>query len=86
MSQPTFELDPVILQALKSLVTAQAPRNRVMTLAEVEQAVFDLLKQVGTHVTQEVIADQIAASEKRGTGRRVVARKCAGSGIGPARC
>ncbi len=85
-SPPALPLDPALRQALTSLVAAQAPRNRVLTLAAVEQAVFDLLKPVRTQVTQEVIVEQGAVSETRGTGRRVVGTRCAGPGNGLGRC
>lgn len=86
MSQQDFSFAPAVVAALQALVEAQAPANRPMTLAEVEQAVFDLLHQLGPAVTQEVLATQIAQAEKRGTGRRAAGRRCAGSGPDRGRC
>jgi len=74
------------MEALTALVKANAPKHRPMTLAEVEQAVFDLLKQVGTQLTEEVLTEQIACAEKRGTGRRVAGKKCGGLGCAPEPC
>jgi hypothetical protein len=85
-SPPSCSFDPAVVAALHALVTAQAPPNRPMTLAEVEQAVFDLLQALGPRVTEEVLATQIARAEKRGAGRRAAGSRCAGSGSGPARC
>ena len=69
MSKSISPLDPSIVEGLMNVVRAKAPRNRPMTLAEVEAAVFDLLQQLGSTLTQEVVAEQIAEAEKRGTGR-----------------
>ena len=69
MSQSLSQLDPSVLEALMTMVRAKAPRNRPMTVAEVEAAVFDLLQELGSTLTKEAVAEQIAAAEKRGTGR-----------------
>ena len=75
---PAF--DPAGVEALRAMVRAQAPPTRVMTFAEVEQAVFALLQRLGSTLTTEVMAEQIAAVEKGGPTRRVVAPRCAMSG------
>jgi hypothetical protein len=78
-SSSLSSFDPAILAALRAMVRAQAPANRVMTFAEVEQAVFDLLQRLGSTLTTEVIADQIAAVEKGGPTRRAAVPPCATS-------
>lgn len=79
MSQQPLSIDPAIVQALTELVKTRAPKNRPMTLAEVEQAVFDLLRQLGTEVTAETMTAQVAQAEKRGPGRSVAGKTCVGS-------
>jgi len=75
---------PAVLDGLRAMVRAQAPSNRVMTFTEVEQAVFDLLQSLGSTLTAEVMAEQVAAVEKGGTGRCVAGTSCAGSMTGTA--
>ncbi len=82
MSQSQLSLKPALMQALISMVEAQAPKNRPMTIAEVEQAVFDLFKCLGPELSNQVMAEQIAQAEKRGTGRNAAAMKCTGSDAG----
>jgi hypothetical protein len=85
MSQSLSQLDPAVLEALMTMVRAKGPRNRPMTVAEVEAAVFELLQYLGSTLTQEAVAEQIAAAEKRGTGRPAAGRRCGGSGADRAR-
>ena len=78
-SHSLSSFSPAVLEALRAMVRAQAPPNRVMTFAEIEQAVFDLLQQLGSTLTAEMMAEQIAAVEKRGSGRRAAGSPCVGS-------
>lgn len=85
MSKSLSPLDPAVVDALMTMVRAKAPPNRPMTVAEVEAAVFELLQYLGSTLTNEAVAEQIAAAEKRGTGRPAADGKCDGSGGGRAR-
>lgn len=86
MSQQPLSIDPAIVQALTELVKARAPKNRPMTLAEVEQAVFDLLRQLGTEITAETMTAQVAQAEKKTVPGRSVAGKTCGGSVSDAGC
>ena len=85
MSQPAFQLDSATLEALKTIVRLKAPPNRPMTVAEVEQAVFELLQYLGGTLTKEALTEQLTAAEKRGPTPPAAGSPCGGSGRGRAR-
>lgn len=76
MSQHTTA--PILREQLMALVRARAPRGRVMTLTEMEDAVEGVIRQVAGELMETLTAEQVEAVEKRGHCRPVAGRRRGG--------
>lgn len=66
MSQPRLPVDPAVREQLMELVRARAPRGRVMTLTEMEEAVTAVMQQVAGTLMDTLVQEQVAQVEKKG--------------------
>jgi hypothetical protein len=77
-SKSRSSIDPALVRQLTVRVLSHAPRERVMTLTEIEEGVTTLLRQLGTELTEAVMAEQISEAEKKGHRATVATTPCAG--------
>ena len=86
MSTQRPPLAPVVREQLMTLVRARAPRDRVMTLTEMEEAVTVVINQVAGDLIETLAQEQVAQAEKRGLSRPAAERRRVGGGCGRGRC
>ena len=86
MSAVGRPIDGAIVEQLSALVQAHAPQGRVMTFAEIEVAVGELLERLGPQLMERVLATQAGEAEERGRNRSAVGHRRAGGGRGRGRC
>lgn len=86
MSQPRMPVDPAVREQLMAMVRARAPRGRVMTLTEMEEAVTAVIQQVAGTLMETLVQEQVDQVEKKGACRRAAGRRPGAGGSARGSC